>query len=313
MKYTGEIVSRWLPEVLGWVIPLLLLVALWSFFFRRMGGAEGGVMSFARSRAKIYADDDVKVSFADVAGVDEAEEELREIVEFLKTPEEIHAARRPHPEGRAARRPPGHGQDAAGARRGRRGQGAVLHPERLGVRRDVRRRRRRARARPVPAGGGQVALHRLHRRARRARQGARAEPDGQPRRARADAEPAAGRDGRLRFEEGRHHHGRDEPAGGARPGAAASGTVRPPGAGGQAGHQRPRGRAEDSRAHGQGRARGRPAHDRQPHGGVCRRRSGQPRQRGGAAGGAQGQDRRRHARLRRGHRSPRSPGSRRSA
>ena len=86
VKYTGEVASRWIAEVLSWVIPLLFLVALWSFFFRRMGGAEGGVMSFARSRAKIYADDDVKVSFADVAGVDEAEEELREIVEFLKTP-----------------------------------------------------------------------------------------------------------------------------------------------------------------------------------------------------------------------------------
>ncbi|HXE79165.1 MAG TPA: ATP-dependent zinc metalloprotease FtsH, partial [Vicinamibacterales bacterium] len=86
VKFTGEAVSRWLPEILGWVIPLLLLVAIWTFFFRRMSGAEGGVMSFARSRAKIYAEDDVKVSFADVAGVDEAEEELKEIVEFLKNP-----------------------------------------------------------------------------------------------------------------------------------------------------------------------------------------------------------------------------------
>jgi len=86
VKYTGELVSRWLPEILGWIIPLVLLVAVWSFFFRRMGGAEGGVMSFARSRAKIYAEDDVKVSFADVAGVDEAEEELKEIVEFLRNP-----------------------------------------------------------------------------------------------------------------------------------------------------------------------------------------------------------------------------------
>ena len=64
VKYSGEVVSRWLPEVLSWVVPLLLLVALWSFFFRRIGGAEGGVMSFARSKAKIYAEDDVKVSFA---------------------------------------------------------------------------------------------------------------------------------------------------------------------------------------------------------------------------------------------------------
>jgi cell division protease FtsH len=86
VKFKGEVVSRWLPEILGWIIPLVLVVAIWSFFFRRMGGAEGGVMSFARSRAKIYAEDDVKVSFADVAGVDEAEEELKEIVEFLKNP-----------------------------------------------------------------------------------------------------------------------------------------------------------------------------------------------------------------------------------
>jgi len=80
VKYTGEVVSRWLPEILGWIIPLLLLVGVWSFFFRRMGGAEGGVMSFARSKAKIFSEDDVKVSFQDVAGVDEAAQELREIV-----------------------------------------------------------------------------------------------------------------------------------------------------------------------------------------------------------------------------------------
>jgi cell division protease FtsH len=86
VKYTGEMVSRWLPEVLGWVLPILLILGLWSFFFRRMSGAEGGVMSFARSKAKVFAEDDVKVSFADVAGVDEAEQELKEIVEFLKNP-----------------------------------------------------------------------------------------------------------------------------------------------------------------------------------------------------------------------------------
>jgi cell division protease FtsH len=86
IKYTGELANRWLPDLLGWIIPLLLFIGLWGFFFRRMSGAEGGVMSFARSRAKIYADDEVKVRFADVAGVDEAEEELKEIVEFLKQP-----------------------------------------------------------------------------------------------------------------------------------------------------------------------------------------------------------------------------------
>src|SRR4029453_11669695 len=86
VKYSGEFVSRWLPEVLVWIVPLLLLLGIWSFFFRRMGGAEGGVMSFARSKARLFAEDDVKVSFADVAGVDEAEQELKEIVEFLRNP-----------------------------------------------------------------------------------------------------------------------------------------------------------------------------------------------------------------------------------
>jgi cell division protease FtsH len=110
VKYTGEVVSRWLPEVLGWVIPLLLLVALWSFFFRRIGGAEGGVMSFARSRAKIYADDDVKVSFGDVAGVDEAEDELREIVEFLKNPKKYTTLGGRIPKGVLLVGPPGTGK-----------------------------------------------------------------------------------------------------------------------------------------------------------------------------------------------------------
>ena len=53
VKYTGEAMNRWLPELLGWVIPLLFLVGIWGFFFRRMSGAEGGVMSFARSKSMI--------------------------------------------------------------------------------------------------------------------------------------------------------------------------------------------------------------------------------------------------------------------
>jgi cell division protease FtsH len=86
ITYRGEQISKWLPEVLAWLIPVGFILLLWGLVFRRMGSAEGGIMSFARSRAKIYADDDVKVMFADVAGVDEAANELREIVDFLKTP-----------------------------------------------------------------------------------------------------------------------------------------------------------------------------------------------------------------------------------
>ena len=110
VKYKGEVASRWIGELLGWVIPVVFLIALWSFFFRRMGGAEGGVMSFARSRAKIYADDDVKVRFGDVAGVDEAEEELREIVEFLKTPKKYTSIGGRIPKGVLLVGPPGTGK-----------------------------------------------------------------------------------------------------------------------------------------------------------------------------------------------------------
>jgi cell division protease FtsH len=110
VKHTGEVASRWIGEILGWVIPLIFLIALWSFFFRRMGGAEGGVMSFARSRAKIYADDDVKVRFGDVAGVDEAEEELKEIVEFLQNPKKYTSIGGRIPKGVLLVGPPGTGK-----------------------------------------------------------------------------------------------------------------------------------------------------------------------------------------------------------
>ncbi len=110
VKYSGEVVSRWLPEVLGWVVPFILLFAIWSFFFRRIGGAEGGVMSFARSKAKIYAEDDVKTTFQDVAGVDEAAQELREIVEFLKNPRKFTNLGGKIPKGVLLVGPPGTGK-----------------------------------------------------------------------------------------------------------------------------------------------------------------------------------------------------------
>jgi cell division protease FtsH len=110
VKYTGEGASRWLPELLGWIIPLVFFVAIWGLLFRRMGSAEGGVMSFARSRAKIYADDEVKVRFTDVAGVDEAEDELKEIVEFLKNPKKYTSLGGRIPKGVLLVGPPGTGK-----------------------------------------------------------------------------------------------------------------------------------------------------------------------------------------------------------
>ena len=110
VKYTGELANRWLSELLGWILPLLFFIGIWGFFFRRMGSAESGVMSFARSRAKIYADDEVKVRFSDVAGVDEAKDELKEIVEFLQTPKKYTNLGGRIPKGVLLVGPPGTGK-----------------------------------------------------------------------------------------------------------------------------------------------------------------------------------------------------------
>jgi cell division protease FtsH len=109
VKYTGEFASRWISELIGW-LPILLLFGVWIFFFRRMGNAEGGVMSFARSKHRVFAEDDVKVSFADVAGVDEAEQELKEIVEFLKNPKKYTTLGGRIPKGVLLVGPPGTGK-----------------------------------------------------------------------------------------------------------------------------------------------------------------------------------------------------------
>src|ERR1700686_105629 len=110
VKYTGEMNNHWLTDVLGWIVPLVFFIGIWGFFFRRMSGAEGGVMSFARSKGKVYADDEVKVRFSDVAGVDEAEEELKEIVEFLKTPKKYTNLGGRIPKGVLLVGPPGTGK-----------------------------------------------------------------------------------------------------------------------------------------------------------------------------------------------------------
>ncbi len=110
VKYTGEVMNRWLPELLGWVVPLVFLVGIWGFFFRRMSGAEGGVMSFAKNKAKIYADDEVKVRFTDVAGCEEAKDELKEIVEFLQHPKKYTNLGGKIPKGVLLVGPPGTGK-----------------------------------------------------------------------------------------------------------------------------------------------------------------------------------------------------------
>ena len=144
------------------VLPVALLAGVLLWIMNRSQGGGGRVMQFGRSKAKLVTKDQPKTTFADVAGVDEAIEELEEVKDYLKSPSKFQAMGAKIP-GRAPVRSARHRQDLARPRRCRRGRRPVLLDQRVGVRGDVRRRRCGARPRPVRAGEGGRPRHRVHR------------------------------------------------------------------------------------------------------------------------------------------------------
>ncbi|MGE5848688.1 MAG: ATP-dependent metallopeptidase FtsH/Yme1/Tma family protein, partial [Candidatus Methylomirabilota bacterium] len=102
--------NPWYVHILLNWLPMLLFIGVWIFFMRQMQGGGAKALSFGKSRARLLSDKQNKVTFADVAGVDEAKEELQEIIEFLKDPQKFQKLGGRIPKGVLLMGPPGTGK-----------------------------------------------------------------------------------------------------------------------------------------------------------------------------------------------------------
>lgn len=112
VPYLRVFESTWLREILSWIVPALLLFGLWYFLIRRLVDKQGmgSFLAIGKSRAKVYVQSNTGVTFADVAGVDEAKHELEEVVDFLKHPQEYGRLGAHIPKGVLLVGPPGTGK-----------------------------------------------------------------------------------------------------------------------------------------------------------------------------------------------------------
>jgi cell division protease FtsH len=110
VKFKGQVESTFLRDLFSWVFPILLFVGIWFFLMRRMTGQQPGFMTLGKNKAKVYMQEDLGVTFEDAAGVDEAKQELVEIVEFLKEPTRYTSLGGKMPRGVLLVGPPGTGK-----------------------------------------------------------------------------------------------------------------------------------------------------------------------------------------------------------
>jgi cell division protease FtsH len=111
VRYSRGRESDFLPAVLSWVLPVALLIGVWMVVMRRMAqSTSSGLMTIGKSKAKVYMEKETGVTFADVAGVDEAKAELQEVVAFLRNPREYGRLGARMPKGVLLVGPPGTGK-----------------------------------------------------------------------------------------------------------------------------------------------------------------------------------------------------------
>ncbi len=107
--YSGRYESKFLSSILSWILPIGIILLIWRYAMKKIGPGMG-VMSFGKSKAKIFAEHETRVTFADVAGIDEAKEELQEVVEFLSHPGKFQKLGGRIPKGVLLVGPPGTGK-----------------------------------------------------------------------------------------------------------------------------------------------------------------------------------------------------------
>lgn len=110
VRFASQVESKLLSTLLSWILPAVIFVAIWVLLIKRMGGAASGFLEVGKSKAKVYMEKQTGVTFDDVAGVDEAKDELKEIIAFLKNPKEYGRLGARMPKGVLLVGPPGTGK-----------------------------------------------------------------------------------------------------------------------------------------------------------------------------------------------------------